>query len=97
MAKARPLSDSELRARAIARWEGEGGALAPSPSKPVLDEPALRLLARIGAAMLEQWSSLDAVAQASLARRTREIGGADDQARALQNLANFLRDHSPDS
>jgi hypothetical protein len=35
---ATPISDAQLRARAIARWEGEGGALSPSNGSDASDE-----------------------------------------------------------
>ncbi len=45
-----------LRAKALARWEGEGGTLGqPAQS---LDEGELRILARLGAALLCEWESL---------------------------------------
>ena len=40
------LVDALVRARALARWEGEGGALAPSTEADSIDAVSLRLLAR---------------------------------------------------
>ena len=38
--------DALVRARALARWEGEGGALAPSTEADSIDDVSLALLAR---------------------------------------------------
>ena len=43
--------DALVRARALARWEGEGGALAPSVEADSIDDASLRVLARLGAAL----------------------------------------------
>jgi hypothetical protein len=44
-------TDAQMRARALSRWEGEGGALGQGASAgDALDESELRILARIGAA-----------------------------------------------
>lgn len=42
-------TDAQMRARALSRWEGEGGALGRGASAgDALDESELRILARIG-------------------------------------------------
>jgi hypothetical protein len=38
--------DALMRARALARWEGEGGALAPAPEDEAIDDASLRPPAR---------------------------------------------------
>ncbi len=38
MTKHTRLSDAEMRARALSRWEGEGGALAPAGAAESIDE-----------------------------------------------------------
>ena len=47
MQKDTQLRDAEMRAKALARWEGEGGALAPKPDLHAIDELALRIPARV--------------------------------------------------
>ena len=42
-------SEARLRARALSRWESEGGALAPAARADAIDETTLRLLAQPGA------------------------------------------------
>jgi hypothetical protein len=85
--------DAELRARALARWEGEGGALTPTGAADSIDESELRILARLGAALLEEWGQLPPVLQANVVRRARTLGRAGDHAHVKVNLARFLRDH----
>jgi hypothetical protein len=88
-----PLSDAQMRARAIARWEGEGGALSPPNGSEAIDEASLRILARLGAALLDEWSSIPANAQSELLRRARTLGSATDHARIRDALSRFLKEH----
>lgn len=55
MTKDKRFTDAEMRARALARWEGEGGALAPTGASDSIDDSELRILARLGAALLDEW------------------------------------------
>jgi hypothetical protein len=82
-----------MRARALARWEGEGGALAPTGAADSLDESELRILARLGAALLEECSELSRAVQVNLIRRARTLGAPGDHARVKERLAQFLHDH----
>jgi xanthine dehydrogenase YagT iron-sulfur-binding subunit len=43
MTKDTRLTDAEMRARALSRWEGEGGALAPTGAADSIDESELRI------------------------------------------------------
>lgn len=83
------LSETEMRMKALSRWEGEGGALAPTGDDS-MDEPTLRLLARLGAALLEGWDELPAAWQDRIAARARTLGGSADRARARDNLDRLL-------
>jgi hypothetical protein len=94
---AQSLDDAQMRARAIARWEGEGGALSPSPENDALDESAMRLLARLGAALLESWSEVPPNLQPNLVCRARTMGAPGDAARIQGLLVRFLREHREDS
>jgi hypothetical protein len=47
--------DAEMRARALARWEGEGGSVAPAGAAGSIDESERRILAGLGAAQLDEW------------------------------------------
>ena len=85
--------DAAMRTRALARWVGEGGALAPSPEKDSIDEVSLRLLARLGAALLESWDDVPQAVRGEIVRRARTIGAADQHARVAANLARFIHQH----
>lgn len=86
--------DPKMRARALARWEGEGGTLGVgSTPGDTLDESELRILARIGNAALMQWEEL--------ARPLREVMLGSicqplvpgDGARAKARIARFLKEN----
>ena len=92
----RRLTDAEMRARALSRWEGEGGALAPTGAADSIDESELRILARLGAAVLEQWGELSPTLQGKVIQRARTLGGPGDHARVKGELARFLHEHRSD-
>lgn len=96
MQKGTRLPDAEMRARALARWENEGGALIPSSAVASIDESELRILARLGAAMLEKWPELMPSMQKSVLKRARELGGPGDHARVKQLLTDFLHENRSD-
>lgn len=84
------LPDIEMKARALSRWENEGGALIPTDATPSIDESEMRILARLGAAMLEEWTELAPPMQKKVIRRARALGSPDDHARVKRLLADFL-------
>lgn len=86
-------SDAEMRAKALARWEGEGGALIPSDAVDTIDESEMRILARLGAALLGEWSELSPPLQSRVVQRARTLGGPGDHARVKEMLARFLDEH----
>lgn len=86
----RSVSDAQMRARALARWEGEGGALASRQDEDYLDAAEIQLLARLGAALLESWPRLGPAEQAAIVQRAATLGATGDRARASRNLAELL-------
>jgi hypothetical protein len=82
-----------MRARALSRWEGEGGALAPSGAADSIDESELRILARLGAAVLDDWGELSPALQRNVIHRARTLGGPADHARVKEKLGRFLHEH----
>jgi len=92
MTTIRQPTDEELRARALARWEGEGGALIPTETADSIDESELRLLARLGAAVLGHWSELPSALKGRVVQRARTLGRPADHARVREALAAFLRE-----
>lgn len=93
MTRDRQRTDAEMRARALSRWEGEGGALAPGGTADSIDESELRILARLGAALIEKWGELPPALQHYVIQRARTLGGPGDHARVKEELARFLHEH----
>ncbi len=93
MTKDTRLVNAEMRARALSRWEGEGGALAPTGAVDSIDESELRILARLGAALLDAVAWIvtgPAGAGHSPCEHARWLG---DQARVKEKLSRFLHEH----
>jgi len=80
-------------ARALARWESDGGTLAPTDAADSIDDSELRILARLGAALLDQRSELSGDLQGNVIRRTTTLGSPGDHARVKEQLARFLHEH----
>ncbi len=76
MTKDTRLVNAEMRARALSRWEGEGGALAPTGAVDSIDESELRILARLGAALLDAWPGLSPALQGQVIHRASTLGGS---------------------
>jgi hypothetical protein len=92
MTQERRYSDAEMRARALARWESEGGALAPTGDSESIDESEMRILARLGAAVLDEWNELSAPMQDEVVRRAKRMG-SQDHARVKERLKRLLHDY----
>jgi len=90
-----PQSDAErLRKKALARWEGEGGALAGSASAAaVLDDEELRVLARIGYAALGEWAKLPAASKEAMVGEVCRPLAPEDRLRARTRIADFLQNY----
>jgi hypothetical protein len=87
------MTDAEMRVRALARWEGEGGALAETGTADSMDPSEIRILARLGAALLDGWGDLSPAMQAKLLHSVTTPGGLGDRARVKKNLGDFLYEH----
>jgi hypothetical protein len=95
MAPGNTMTDAERqKAKALARWEGEGGALGAS-AKPdqKLDEAELRILTRLGAALLSEWSNLPVDLQRAIFSRASTLHAGTDALRIKAEIARFLHDH----
>jgi hypothetical protein len=68
-------------------------ASAPTGAAESIDEPELRILARLGAALLEAWGELSPGLQGKVIQRASTLGGAGDHARVKKILARFLHEH----
>ena len=88
-------TDAQMRAKALARWEGEGGALGRSASPgDALDDGELRILARVGAAALAQWGALPVSLRETMLGSICRPLAPGDGARAKDGIAAFLRENS---
>lgn len=97
MSDAKGMSQAERqKAKAMARWEGEGGALGAAPAKRAgaLDEADVRILSRLGAAVLSQWSKLPADLQRAIVSRVSTPHAAADRFRIKAEISRFLQKHS---
>lgn len=82
-----------LIAGALARWEGEGGALKPDKPAGGLDELDVRILTRLGAALLAEWNSLPTEVQRAVFHRASTPDALGDSASLKSEIANFLHTH----
>ena len=93
MTTEKPPVDAALRARALSRWENEGGSLVPTGAADSIDESELRILARLGAALLEEWADVPGALQSRVIQRAKTLGRAGDHARVKESLARFLHEY----
>jgi hypothetical protein len=85
-------TDAQIRARALSRWEGEGGGLGRSgPPSDALDDGEVRILARIGAAVLANWDTIPDDRREALLCTVCKPLEPGDGARAKAHVAAFLR------
>ena len=88
-------------AKAIARWESEGGAkgsakgskLAQEMASEVIEERILRCL---GAAVILQWNDLPTAVQRSLFDDAASMGDPEQRYRLKREIARFLHEHKDD-
>jgi hypothetical protein len=86
--------DAALRAKALARWEGEGGSLGRARKRAdALDESELRILARIGNAALAQWDALPGPLRQAMLGTVCTPLVPGDGAQAKARIAKFLREN----
>ncbi|RYZ14960.1 MAG: hypothetical protein EON61_01550 [Alphaproteobacteria bacterium] len=79
---------AQLKAKAISRWEGEGGALGSSPAS--LDQDDMRILARLGAALLIQRAGIPDERLEEVFDRASSLHAERDAARIKQEIAQLL-------
>ena len=95
MTKGENAADAErLRARALARWESEGGATANRGERGEgPDELDLQILTRLGSAILDEWSSLPTSVQRAIFLRATASDAPGTGVRLRSQIANFLHSH----
>jgi hypothetical protein len=65
--------------------------MAPTGASDSIDESEMRILARLGAALLDEWGQLSPSLQNQLVQRAKMLGA--NHARVKDQLAQFLREH----
>jgi hypothetical protein len=97
-----PKEGNEVAARALARWENEGGATKPK-SETDLDkrvafvETEEHILRCLGAAVVLQWNDLPTDIQRKLFEHAISMGEPPRSPELKQGIARFLHTHKDDS
>jgi hypothetical protein len=97
---ATPQSRNQL-ARALARWDNEGGAAA-SPSdddgdaRAVLSREEQHILQCLGAAVISLWTELPVETQKTLFEHAVSSGDPRQSAPLREQIARFLHNHKDD-
>jgi hypothetical protein len=89
-------SDNPL-ARALARWENEGGATASAEQdddgRVVLSQAEQRILQCLGAAVIAQWAELPTDVQKALFEHAVSSGDPRHSVELREQIARFLHNH----
>ncbi len=78
------------KAKAISRWEGEGGAIGTASA--ILDDDDMRILARLGAALLIDWARIPEANRQSVCDHASTLHAERDGARIKQQIERFLNE-----
>ncbi len=89
-------------ARALGRWESEGGAAElPQGLEPGRDNALLaaeeRILRCLGAAVILQWNDLPTEIQRNLFADAASMSDPERRFRLKQQIARFLHEHKDDT
>jgi hypothetical protein len=85
-------------ARALGRWDNEGGAVAASSvPEPLLTKDEERILKCLGAAVILQWNDLPTGIQRDLFTGAVSMSDPERRFRLKQQIARFLHDHKDDA
>lgn len=95
------LFQSQL-ARAVGRWENEGGAVLPLAGEDLEGGSALTpieqgILQCLGAAVISQWSDLPTEVQKALFQDAVSRGDPRQSASLREQIARFLHNHKDDA
>jgi hypothetical protein len=84
-------------ARALARWENEGGAVLPDDNGIALSPVEQGILQCLGAAVISQWSDLPTEVQKALFQDAVSSGDPRQSTSLREQIARFLHDHKDDA
>jgi hypothetical protein len=79
-------------AKALGRWDNEGGAMGPAPDT-ALRKDEERILKCLGAAVIMQWNELPTDIQRSLFMDAASMSDPARQFQLKQQIARFLHVH----
>ena len=99
--KRRPKSLNDL-AKALGRWDNEGGALGWPTDMEIKPETSLtsaeeRILRYLGAAVIMQWNDLPTEIQRKLFEDATSMNDPARQFELKQLIARFLHEHKDDA
>jgi len=88
-------------ARALARWETEGGATASIQEEEVEGRAVLakeeeRILECLGAAVIAQWNELTTEVKKAIFEHAVSMGDPRHSMQLKEQIARFLHDHKKD-
>jgi hypothetical protein len=83
-------------AKALARWDNDGGAAASPDPDTSLRKHEERILRCLGAAVMMQWNDLPSEIQRSLFEDATSMSDPARQFQLKQLIARFLHDHKDD-
>lgn len=101
-----PMTPNDLfqnqLARAVARWENEGGAVLPLADNDHVDGIALSPMERgilqcLGAAVISQWSDLPTEVQKALFQDAVSSRDPRQSTSLREQIARFLHNHKDDA
>src|SRR2546423_6254000 len=94
----RPKERTKAKARALARWENEGGAISKKDRDKgvVLAETEEHILRCLGAALIMQWNDLPTGVQRTLFNHAVSLGEPRHLPRLKEGIARFLHTHKDD-
>ena len=85
-------------ARALARWDNEGGAAPTKAAGPTkLAKAEERILQCLGAAVIVQWNNLPTDIQKQLFQHAVSMGEPRNVGRLKEEIARFLHKHKDDA
>src|SRR5437588_9431494 len=98
----KPRRSKENNARALARWEGEGGASQPKSESDRVTRAALakeeeHVLRCLGAAVIVHWNDLPTKIQRNLFDHAISMGEPRYTAQLKERIARFLHSHKNDA
>lgn len=79
------------KAKALARWEGEGGALGRPDVE--LDGEDMRILARLGAALLLEWYETPEASRGAIFQHASSLHAERDAPRIKRAIERFVKEH----